>query len=88
MEWSSEGMKAKLSIYVNFSLLWKSCAYCKANVNLTTLTSEYEMDEKHTEWKLQVTAIENEKWTILSWVVAKKKVGVRLVLREEADPRP
>ena len=52
------------------------------------MTSEYEMDEKHTEWKLQVTAIENEKWTNLSWVVAKKKVGVHLVLREEADPRP
>ena len=88
MEWSSEGMKAKLSINVNLSRLWKSCAHCKANVNLRTLTSEYEIDEEHTEWKLPRTEIENEKLTILKKVVAKKKVGIHLVLHEESDPRP
>ena len=88
MEWSIEGMKAKLPIQVNFSQPWKSYAYCKANVHLTTLTGEYYMDEDHTEWKLPVTEIENEKWKILSWVVAEKKAGGHSALHEESDPRP
>ena len=58
MEISSEGMKAKLSIYVNFIRLWKSCAYSKAKVHLTTLASENYTNEEHTEWKLPVTEIE------------------------------
>ena len=81
-------MKAKLPIQVNFSQPWKSYAYCKANVHLTTLTGEYYMDEDHTEWKLPVTEIENEKWKILSWVVAEKKAGGHSALHEESDPRP
>ena len=70
-------MKAKLSIYVNFSRLWKSCAYCKAKVHLTTLT----------EWKLPLAEMDNEKWKILSEIFAKKKkeVSIHLILHEESD---
>lgn len=68
MKWSSEGMEAKLSIYVNFSRPWKSCAYCKAKVHLTTLTSQYYMDKAHAEWKPPLAETGNEKWQILSEV--------------------
>ena len=68
-------MKAELAIYVNFTRLWKSCAYCKGKVHLTTLTSENYTNEEHTEWKLPVIEIDNEKWQMLGWVVAKKKKG-------------
>lgn len=90
MEWSSEGMKAELAIYVNFTRLWKSCAYCKGKVHLTTLTSENYTNEEHTEWKLPVIEIDNEKWQMLGWVVAKKKkrVFINLVPHQESDPRP
>ena len=68
MKWSSEGMKAKLSIYVNFSRPWKSCAYCKAKVHLTTLTSQYYMNKAHAEWKPPLAETGNEKWQISSEV--------------------
>ena len=71
-------MKAKLSIYVNFSRLWKSCAYCKAKVHLTTLT----------EWKLPLAEMDNEKWKILSEVFAKKKkrlVSIQFFTRNQTE---
>ena len=83
-------MKAKLSIYVNFSRLWKSYAYCRAKLHLTTLTNQYYMDKENAEWKLPLAEMDNEKWQILSEVFAKKKkeVSIHLVLHEESDLRP
>ena len=78
MKWSSEGMKAKLPIYVNFSRPWKSCAYYKAKVHLTTLTSQYYMDKAHAEWKPPFAETGNEK-------MANFKRGF---LHEGSDPRP
>ena len=54
------------------------------------MTSENYTNEEHTEWKLPVTEIDNEKWQMLGWVVAKKKkrVFINLVPHQESDPRP
>ena len=79
-KWGNE-----ISIYVNFSRPWKSCAYCKVKVHLTTLTSQYYMDKAHAEWKPPLAETGNEKWQIFA--KRKKKVGIHLVLHEGSDPR-
>ena len=68
MKWSSEGMKAKLPIYVNFSRPWKSCAYCKAKVHLTTLTGHITWIKRMLNGNLHSLRRAMKKWQILSEV--------------------